>query len=99
MNKALITLSIFASLGVSLGVSLGAAAAITSLTSAVVNAEEIVPVPKVDQPVADVQAVVQAVVQDDCSIQIWPNFSQSCLRGRDTHLTVRNVSVITIERR
>jgi len=95
MNKALITLSIFASLGVSLGVSLGAAAAITSLTSAVVNAEEIVPVPKVDQPVAD----VQAVVQDDCSIQIWPNFSQSCLRGRDTHLTVRNVSVITIERR
>jgi hypothetical protein len=86
MNKVLITFCVLA--------CLGAATAVSGLTSGVANAEEIGPAPKVDQPIA----AVQAVVQDDCSIQVWPNFSQSCLRRRDTHVSVRNVSVKTIER-
>ena len=30
---------------------------------------------------------------EDCSKQVWPNFSQSCLRGADRALTVRLVTV------
>jgi len=69
--------------------SLAAATAVTSLTSEVVKADEAGP--GVEQPMP--------TSRDDCSIQVWPNFSQSCLRGRDTHVTVRNVSAAAIDRR
>ena len=92
MNKALITFSVLT--------SLCAAAAVTSFSSETVNAQENVQ--------ENVQANIQEIgliqkaeppVQDDCSRQVWPNFSQSCLRGRDVQVTVRNVSVRTPERR
>lgn len=90
MNKALITFSILTSLCV--------AAAVTSFAS-LVNAQENsqensqeIDTQKADPPLA-------SPVQEDCSSQVWPNFSQSCLRGRDIQVTVRNVSVRTPERR
>jgi hypothetical protein len=94
MNKALITFSILTSLCV--------AAAVTSFAS-LVNAQENsqenfqentqeIGTQKADPPLA-------SPVQEDCSSQVWPNFSQSCLRGRDIQVTVRNVSVRTPERR
>ena len=78
MNKAIITLSVLA--------SLCTAAAVTSFTSEVVSAEEIVSSQKADRQPAN-------PLKDDCASQVWPNFSQSCLRGRVTQVTVRNVSV------
>jgi len=84
MNKAIITLSVLA--------SLGAAAAVTSFTSEAVSAEEIGSGQKANQPVV-------RPVKDDCASQVWPNFSQSCLSGRVTQVTVRNVNPSASDRR
>ncbi len=70
--------------------SLGVAAVVTSFASEAVNAQEIGPTSNSSQPLAD---------RDDCSSQVWPNFSQSCLKGRNTQVTVRNVNVRMPERR
>jgi len=93
MNKTLITFGVLT--------SLCAAAAVTSLSSGAVNAQEKIQASVQESVRETVQEVVlttqkaEQPVQEDCSRQVWPHFSQACLRGRDVQVSVRNVSVRT----
>ena len=68
MNKTLITFSVLTSLCV--------AAAVTSFASEAMSAQPPSAAQTTDQLPADPS-------QSDCSTQVWPRFSQSCLTGRD----------------
>ena len=84
MNKALMTFSVLTSLCV--------AAAVTSFASEAMSAQQTGATQTTDQLPAESS-------QSDCSTQVWPHFSQSCLTGRDVQVKVRNVSASTPERR
>lgn len=60
------------------------AIAVSFLLTTAVSAEEAATQPKADS------------VTEDCSKQVWPNFSPSCLRNTDRAVNVR---LVTVDRR
>ena len=83
MVKSLAALAIFCLLGVSVIAAPGFAPK--------VEAGEVAVLAKGDR--LDVGAVVP-----DCSIQVWPDFAQSCLRNTDSGVKILEARLVTARR-